>query len=176
MEATRVARGESVARCLAPSLPLPMLPCRCGKSGEGRAKFSKSCPSCCPEGDSSEVFKHNLLKDNAWAVSSAGRAPGLHPGGRQFETVTAHHPASRCALRRICSVVDREAGCTPKPWRRRAASVHYVYLLQSESAADQRYIGVTSDLRAACGAQRWEVCAHVQICSLDVSDLYRIFG
>ncbi len=25
------------------------------------------------------------------AVSSAGRAPGLHPGGRQFETVTAHH-------------------------------------------------------------------------------------
>ncbi|MGH6826396.1 GIY-YIG nuclease family protein [Methyloceanibacter sp.] len=25
--------------------------------------------------------------------------------------------------------------------------MHYVYLLQSESAADQRYIGVTSDLR-----------------------------
>ena len=29
------------------------------------------------------------------AVSSAGRAPGLHPGGRQFETVTAHHSAPR---------------------------------------------------------------------------------
>ena len=25
--------------------------------------------------------------------------------------------------------------------------MHYVYLLQSESAVDQRYIGVTSDLR-----------------------------
>ena len=25
------------------------------------------------------------------AVSSVGRAPGLHPGGRQFEPVTAHH-------------------------------------------------------------------------------------
>ena len=25
-----------------------------------------------------------------WAVSSVGRAPGLHPGGRRFEPVTAH--------------------------------------------------------------------------------------
>ena len=28
------------------------------------------------------------------AVSSAGRAPGLHPGGRRFDPVTAHSPAS----------------------------------------------------------------------------------
>jgi hypothetical protein len=30
------------------------------------------------------------IPSGAWAVSSAGRAPGLHPGGRQFDPVTAH--------------------------------------------------------------------------------------
>src|SRR5262249_11805542 len=28
------------------------------------------------------------------AVSSAGRAPGLHPGGRRFDPVTAHSPSA----------------------------------------------------------------------------------
>jgi hypothetical protein len=41
-----------------------------------------------------EVLNSNTLKNKVGAVSSAGRAPGLHPGGRQFETVTAHHPAN----------------------------------------------------------------------------------
>jgi hypothetical protein len=34
-------------------------------------------------------------KRRARAVSSAGRAPALHAGCRRFESVTAHHPASR---------------------------------------------------------------------------------
>src|SRR5215813_7946898 len=34
---------------------------------------------------------------------------------------TGGYPASRYALRRICPSVWCEAGCPPKPWRRRAA-------------------------------------------------------
>ena len=39
-------------------------------------------------------LRHVLLYflDFQRAVSSAGRAPRLHRGGRRFETVTAHHP------------------------------------------------------------------------------------
>ena len=29
--------------------------------------------------------------DCLWAVSSVGRASGLHPEGREFEPLTAHH-------------------------------------------------------------------------------------
>ena len=41
----------------------------------------------------------NPLKILTGAVSSAGRAPGLHPGGRQFETVTAHQQADAGAMK-----------------------------------------------------------------------------
>src|SRR6204780_2746760 len=50
-------------------------------------------------------------------------------------------------LRRICSTINCEAGCPPKPWRRRAAPMRYVYLLQSDASAGQRYVGITSDLK-----------------------------
>src|SRR5580700_11057473 len=46
-----------------------------------------------------------------------------------------------------CTTQNRETGCPPEPWRRRAAGMRYVYLLQSEAFAGQRYIGITSDLR-----------------------------
>src|SRR6185312_14560902 len=65
-------------------------------------EICKKLPLALPRRDYSKVLKHNLLKNKAWAVSSAGRAPGLHPGGRQFETVTAHHPASRFAQDLLC--------------------------------------------------------------------------
>jgi len=40
---------------------------------------------------------------------------------------------------------DREAGCPPKPWRRRAvASV--VRVSRSETFKGQRYVGMTSDI------------------------------
>jgi hypothetical protein len=51
-------------------------------------------------------------------VAQPGSAPGREPGGRRFESCRPDHPASRCALRRISAT--REAGCPPKPWRRRA--------------------------------------------------------
>src|SRR5215471_4146099 len=46
-----------------------------------------------------------------------------HPG---FKSSTEHHPASRCALRRIVRIAlcaARKAGCPPKPWRRRATKL-----------------------------------------------------
>src|SRR5262245_53809431 len=54
-------------------------------------KFAKCCPGRCPE---AQIVKMKLIRcryTKVRAVSSAGRAPGLHPGGRQFEPVTAHH-------------------------------------------------------------------------------------
>src|SRR4029079_7533952 len=115
--------------------------CRCYRKLSARRiarEICKKLPLALPRRDCSEVLKHNQLKNKAWAVSSAGRAPGLHPGGRQFETVTAHHPASRFALRRICSVVGREAGCPPKPWRRRAAPAPRTSSVQQRCAATSR--------------------------------------
>src|SRR5215470_11188735 len=88
-----------------------------------------------------------LAKVVRGAISSVGRAPRLHRGCRRFESVIAHHPASRDALRRICAVISREAGCPPKPWRRRAAEMRYVCLLESEAIAGQRYVGATVDLK-----------------------------
>ena len=41
---------------------------------------------------------------------------------RRFESFFPHHPASRQGASQDCSLPDREAGCPPKPWRRRAAS------------------------------------------------------
>src|SRR5262249_41470224 len=46
-----------------------------------------------------------LAKVIRGAISSVGRAPRLHRGCRRFESVIAHHPASRYALRRICAPV-----------------------------------------------------------------------
>src|SRR5688500_7162163 len=39
----------------------------------------------------------------AWAVSSAGRAPALHAGGRRFDPVTAHsrNPSSGAVSRSV---------------------------------------------------------------------------
>lgn len=47
----------------------------------------------------------------------------------------------------VCSPLDSEAICLSKLREDRARRVHYVYLLQSERFPDQRYIGVTSDLK-----------------------------
>jgi hypothetical protein len=52
--------------------------------------------------------------------SSASRAPASGAGGRRSKACHPVHPASRCALRRIRIRASREAGCPPKPWRRRA--------------------------------------------------------
>ena len=35
---------------------------------------------------------------NPWGVSSAGRAPGLQPGGRRFDPCTLHFPFSRLSF------------------------------------------------------------------------------
>lgn len=32
-----------------------------------------------------------------WGISSAGRAPGLHPGGHRFEPGILHHVSDRLA-------------------------------------------------------------------------------
>ena len=64
----------------------------------------KKLPQRCPEGVVRKPRNHNPLKNKGWAVSSAGRAPGLHPGGRQFETVTAHHASP---LRATCGAATR---------------------------------------------------------------------
>ena len=34
--------------------------------------------------------RHRPAGSSTWTVSSVGRAPGLHPGGRWFETTTVH--------------------------------------------------------------------------------------
>jgi hypothetical protein len=52
-----------------------------------------------------------------------GQKCRLHREGRRFEPVTAHQPASRSALRRICILARREAGRPSKPRRRRASAV-----------------------------------------------------
>ena len=41
--------------------------------------------------------------------------------------------------------------------------MYYVYLLQSELFADQRYVGITSDLTAIVGSQSGEIGAHVEV-------------
>jgi putative endonuclease len=52
----------------------------------------------------------------------------------------------------LAAGVSGEVGCPAKPWRsgafRRESPLHYVYLLVSEHKPSERYIGVTSDLRA----------------------------
>ena len=85
------------------------------------------------------------------AVSSAGRASRLHREGRRFESVTAHQPSR---LRRFGwhASLDRE-GCPSKPEGRRRARrlaepMRYVYLLESINYPNERYIGLTDDLRS----------------------------
>ena len=58
--------------------------------------------------------------------------------------------------------------------------MRYVYLLQSEAVADQRYVSITSDLRIGRSAQHWKIAAHVQIramaesCIIDTESRYRL--
>lgn len=47
----------------------------------------------------------------------------------------------------VCWIRNSEAICPPKFRQNRTGHVHYVYLLQSERFPEQRYIGVTSDLK-----------------------------
>ena len=37
------------------------------------------------------AVKNYLTAGLLWAFSSVGRASGLHPEGREFEPLTAHH-------------------------------------------------------------------------------------
>ena len=67
--------------------------------------------------------------------------------GRGFNSRRLHQPSStlRLATRRI------DEGCPLNPKGRKRAvshSVHYVYLLKSESHSNQRYTGLTSNLKA----------------------------
>jgi len=41
----------------------------------------------------------------------------------------------------------REAGCPPKLRAKEGLSLHYVYLIESLSAQDQRYVGLTDHLK-----------------------------
>jgi hypothetical protein len=52
--------------------------------------------------------------------------------------------------------------------------MRYVYLLQSEAVADQRYVSITSDLRIGRSAQHWKIAAHVQIPAMETCDLSRV--
>ena len=40
-----------------------------------------------------------------------------------------------------------EAGCPPKPWRRRTAALQYVYLIESWGSPERRYVGTTNHLK-----------------------------
>ena len=37
--------------------------------------------------------------DHSWGISSAGRAPGSHPGGQRFDSAMLHHSSLLCAPR-----------------------------------------------------------------------------
>src|SRR5690349_13157602 len=86
------------------------------------------------------------------AVSSAGRASRLHREGRRFESVTAHRPSRLRRFGRHASL-DRE-GRPSKPDRAKtsktnaARPMRYVYLLESIDHPNERYIGLTDDLRS----------------------------
>ena len=56
--------------------------------------------------------------------------------------------------------------------------MHYVYLLQSESFADQRYVGMASDLKqtAVVGPQLRQIPPHLQIRSVEIGDLHCVLG
>ena len=86
-------------------------------------------------------------------MAQSGSAPGLGPGGRRFESSHPDHP-SHFVLRMAYASKRYEAelgeGCAPKPWRRRACRkliMYYVYLIQSIGSPQQRYIGLTSNLK-----------------------------
>src|SRR2546423_11873058 len=57
--------------------------------------------------------------ERARAVSSAGRAPGLHPGGRRFDPVTAHQEqtAAKLVLARELNRPPRDSGRRTDPHR-----------------------------------------------------------
>jgi predicted GIY-YIG superfamily endonuclease len=55
--------------------------------------------------------------------------------------------------------------------------MRYVYLLQSEAVVGQRYVGATSDLKQRLAEHKCrKVSTHVQIRSLEIGDLCRVFG
>ncbi len=129
-----------------------------GRPCGGRRRSWLSCPLRCAE--SAAIGKAASCPR---AISSVGRAPRLHRGGRRFESVIAHHPASRCTLRRICAIISREAGCPPEPRRRRA----YPDALCLSAAKRggcwptlyRRYVRPEA---ATCGAQCRKISAPVQ--------------
>src|SRR5579863_9707065 len=53
--------------------------------------------------------------------------------------------ASPCGFRTTGANIAGDAGCPPKPWRRRAA-LHFVHLIENLSQPNQRHVGETSDL------------------------------
>src|SRR4051794_29808493 len=103
---------------------------KCRKNNSFREMFTERCP------------------DLSGGVGVSGLTVNQPPYGFEGSSPSSPTILLRAkALRRICTVPDREAGCPPKPWRRRAVRMHYVYLLQSERFPDQRYVGVTADLK-----------------------------
>ncbi len=89
----------------------------------------------------------------ARAVSSAGRAPRLHRGCRQFDPVTAHHasplratrgaatrrPLGRSSARRSLSDTKAKTG--------EAGNRVVRFILRSTIAPEQEYVGATGDLK-----------------------------
>ena len=64
------------------------------------------------------VMNRSLTTRSTWTVSSAGRAPGLHPGGRWFEPNTVHqHGGCTGQARRDCleNRSGRKAGGSSPP-------------------------------------------------------------
>src|SRR5262245_26436033 len=77
------------------------------------------------------------------AVSSAGRASRLHREGRRFESVTAHRPSRHQSS--ICGASAGMPALIAKAARRKPDAVWY--LLESINHPNERYIGLTDDLR-----------------------------
>ena len=42
--------------------------------------------------------KENLKRDDLWGLSSAGRAPALQAGGREFESLSLHDGNEQCSV------------------------------------------------------------------------------
>ncbi len=69
-------------------------------------------------GGSVRSDERSLTTRSTWTVSSAGRAPGLHPGGRWFEPNTVHqHGGCTGQARRDCleNRSGRKAGDSSPP-------------------------------------------------------------
>src|SRR5687767_12954591 len=87
--------------------------------------------------------------------SSAGRAPQWHCGGQGFDPPRLHQPSLLRSFGWQASPKLRSSseGCPPKPGgRRRATTLHYVYVLQSIASPDQYYTGLCEDVPARLAA------------------------